>query len=136
MSDLQKHLISKQQSDLLAKEYDKTNYEAINARRPKDKNDAKHFNYDLEVLQEYINLIREGMEKKGIKNKGIRVTLGKYADNNSDSRLNPKYQGYQTIFFSPHDMDSSLSEKIALKIADGEEEDLPNLNYGQICPPY
>lgn len=135
MSDLKKHLISKQQSDLLANEYEKTNYVAINAKRPSDKSDSKHFNYDLEVLQDYINMIREKMEKKGIKNKGIRVTLGKYPDNDSDSRLNPAYKGYQTIFFSPHDLDSSISEKNILKKAD-EEDDLPNLNYGQICPPY
>ena len=135
MSDLQKHLITKEHSDLLEKEYDRTNYLAINAQRPSEKSDAKHFTYDLEVLQEYLNLIREGMEKKGITKKGIRITLGKYPESDSDSRLNPKYKGYQTIFFSAKDLDSNSERAVSRKSSE-EEDDLPNLNYGQICPPY
>ncbi|MDQ0475805.1 MULTISPECIES: hypothetical protein [Chryseobacterium] len=132
MSELEKHLIPKEESDLLATEYDKTNYAAINAKRSPEKPDSKYYTYDLEILQEYINMIREGMEKRGIKNKGIRITLGKYPEDQFDPRLNPLYKGYQTIFFSAEDMDAAKenSEKVS------NPEDLPGLNFGQLYPPY
>lgn len=133
MSSLQKHLITKREGESLANEYEKSNYATINAKRPNAKPDSKTYTYDLEVLQEYINLIRDGMEKKGIKNKGIRVTLGKYPDTGFDPRLNPLYKGYQTIFFSAHDMDSPSKNKSVPCDDDGEE--LPDMNYGQLCPP-
>ncbi len=135
MSNLEKHLITREESKLLATEYEKSNYTAINEKRPAKKPDSKSYIYDLDVLQDYINLIREGMEKMGIKNKGIRISLGKYPDNVFDPRLDPLYNGYQTIFFSPENMDSS-QEKESLRRGDDDTEELPNLNYGQLCPPY
>ena len=134
MSNLEKHLITKKESDLLASEYEKTNYGEINAKRPANKPDAKHFSYDLEVLQDYINLIREEMGKRGVNKKGIRVTLGKYPDDNFDPRLDPIYSGYQTIFFSAENMDSA--EQIESVSRTNDLEDLPQMNYGQIRPPY
>ncbi|MGA9212199.1 hypothetical protein [Kaistella sp.] len=133
MSELGKHLITKKETDVLATEYEKTNYAAINTKRPATKPDSKYYTYDLEVLQEYINMIREGMEKTGIKNKGIRITLGKYPEDHFDPRLNSAYSGYQTIFFSPEDLDSS---KQKISAGTDDREGLPNLNFGQICPPY
>lgn len=135
MNELKKHLISKKESSLLASEYEKSNYDAINAKRPAKKPDSKTYTYDLEVLQDYINLIREGMEKGGVKNKGIKITLGKYPENSLDPRLNPKYKGYQTIFFSPEDLDHS-SKEAKSAMHESEDEELPDLNYGQLCPPY
>lgn len=134
MSELEKHLITKKESNLLLAEYDKSNYAAINEKRPGKKPDSKSYTYDLDVLQDYINLIRDGMEKLGIKNKGVRINMGKYPDNSSDPRLDPIYKGYQTIFFSPENLDSS-ADRTNLR-AVGDEEDLPNLDYGQLCPPY
>ena len=134
MSNLEKHLITKKESDLLASEYAKTNYGAINAKRPANKPDAKHFSYDLEVLQDYINLIREEMGKRGVTKKGIRITLGKYPDDNFDPRLDPIYSGYQTIFFSAENMDSA--DQIESVSRTNDLEDLPQINYGQIRPPY
>ncbi|WP_126337105.1 hypothetical protein [Kaistella antarctica] len=134
MSNLEKHLITKKESDLLASEYEKTNYGAINSKRPANKPDARHFSYDLEVLQDYINLIREEMGKRGVNKKGIRVTLGKYPDNNFDPRLDPICSGYQTIFFSAENMDSA--EQIESVSRTNDLEDLPQMNYGQIRPPY
>ena len=135
MSNLEKHLISKKESKLLAVEYEKSNYEAINQKRPADKPDSKVYIYELEVLQDYINLIRDGMEKKGIKNKGIKITLGKYPEHDSDRRLNPIYKGYQTIFFSEENLGFSMGNDQASRRGQ-EGEELPDLNYGQICPPY
>lgn len=134
MSSLQKHLITKKEGESLADEYERSNYAIINAKRPSEKPDSKTFTYDLEILQEYINLIRDGMEKKGIKNKGIRITLGKYPDSGFDPRLNPLYKGYQTVFFSPHDLDSTSRTKS--DHADNPGEELPDMNFGQLCPPY
>ena len=134
MSNLEKHLITNKESAILAEEYEKSNYVAINAKRPTKKPDSKTYTYDLEVLQDYINLIREGMEKKGIKNKGIKISLGQYPEGGFDSRLDPIYNGYQTIFFSAEDLDSPKGK------AGSEDEDdpegLPNLDFGQLCPPY
>lgn len=134
MSNLEKHLITGRKADELAKAYEKSNYIAINDKRPGQKPDSKYYIYDLEVLQDYLNLIREGMEKRGIKNKGVRISLGKYPDNGFDPRLNPLYNGYQTIFFSAENLDS-VSEKEHAKGTESQEE-LPNLDFGQLCPPY
>lgn len=134
MSNLKKHLITKREGKSLADEYERINYDAINARRPSSKPDSKFYIYDLEVLQEYINLIRDGMEKIGIKNKGIKVTLGKYPESGFDPRLDPLFNGYQTIFFSAHDLDSSRQNKSA--DSDESREELPLMNFGQLCPPY
>lgn len=134
MSNLEKHLITNKESAILAEEYEKSNYVAINAKRPTKKPDSKTYTYDLEVLQEYINLIREGMEKKGIKNKGIKISLGQYPERGFDSRLDPIYNGYQTIFFSAEDLDSPKGKAGS---EDGDDpEGLPNLDFGQLCPPY
>ena len=134
MSNLEKHLITKKETDVLANEYDKTNYGAINAKRPANKPDAKHFSYDLEVVQDYINLIREEMSKRGVAKKGIRITLGKYPDGNFDPRLDPIYNGYQTIFFSAENMDSGEQSESLSRT--NELEDIPQMDYGQIRPPY
>lgn len=134
MKDLEKHLITKEESSLLTSEYDKSNYAAINAKRPGKKPDSKSYIYDLEILQDYINLIRDGMDKKGVKKKGIKINLGKYPDNGFGDRLNPMYKGYQTIFFSPENMDPA-SASLSLR-DDSDVEELPNLDYGQLCPPY
>ena len=134
MKDLENHLITKEESSVLASEYEKSNYAVINAKRPGKKPDSKSYVYDLEILQDYINLIREEMEKRGVKKKGIKINLGKYPDNGFGDRLNPIYKGYQTIFFSPVNMDSaSVAERIC---DDSDLEKLPNLDYGQLCPPY
>ena len=133
MSKLDQHLIGSTESKILVDEYDKSNYVAINARIPAEKPDSKTITYDLEILQDYINLIREGMEKMGIKNKGIKVNFGKYPEKEFDPRLNPLYKGYQTIFFSPEDLDSTHKKQNIGK--ERGPEDLPNLDFGQLCPP-
>ena len=134
ISDLKMHLITKAEGEALASEYERSNYAAINEKRPAKKPDSKSFCYDLEILQEYINLIREGMDKKGITNKGIRITLGKYPDNTVDERLDPIYKGYQTIFFSAENRDAFHENERSNRNSD--LEDLPNMNYGEIRPPY
>ena len=41
MSNLEKHLITREESKLLATEYEKSNYTAINEKRPAKKPDSK-----------------------------------------------------------------------------------------------
>ncbi|WP_226064779.1 hypothetical protein [Kaistella polysaccharea] len=132
MSDLEKHLITGEDCQILAKEYERTNYAVINNSRKHDKPDSKYYTFDLEVLQDYINVIREGLEKKGIKNKGIRVNLGKYPEERFNEKLDPAYLGYQTVFFSATSIepDSMISPQRT-----EDEKDLPGLNFGQLCPP-
>ena len=74
------------------------------------------------------------MGKRGVTKKGIRITLGKYPDDNFDPRLDPIYSGYQTIFFSAENMDSA--DQIESVSRTNDLEDLPQMNYGQIRPPY
>lgn len=133
MSNLKKHLINSRESQQLSHEYESSNYAAINEGRPSAKPDAKTFIYDLEVLQEYINLIREGLEKNGVKNKGVKVSLGKYPEAGFTDRLDPKFKGYQTIFFSAVNLDDAENSNDSDKENGGE--DLPHLDFGQLCPP-
>lgn len=136
MSNLKNHLIDSKQAEILSKIYEQSNYAEINKKRDSSKPDSKYYTYDLEVLQDYINLIRVEMEKKGIRKKGIRITLGKYPEKSFDARLNPNYLGYQTIFFSPENLEVSISGKAMANTPDsGGVSDLPNLDFGGICPP-
>lgn len=133
MKNLNDHLLNSKQAEILSKEYERTNYSQINSSRPSGKPDSKHYIYDLEVLQEYINLIRDDMEKRGIRRKGIRISLGKYPDISFDPRLNPDFLGYQTIFFSAENMDGfSVTNRVeSAPVPDG-----PVLDFGTISPPY
>ncbi|MBF8456323.1 hypothetical protein IV494_03930 [Kaistella sp. G5-32] len=139
MSNLEKHLISAQQSSILAEEYAKTNYVEINSRRPASKPDSKMYSIDLDVLQEYLKLISGEMDKRGIKNKGVQVCLGKYPEDLKDPKLNPEYLGYQMIFFSPTDLNRGQSDNRNVIIemdASANLDDIPDLNYMNITPPY
>lgn len=136
MSNLKDHLIDAKQAEILSKEYEASNYAAINRSRTPSNPDSRFYIYDLEVLQDYINLIRTEMEKIGIRKKGIRISLGKYPEKKFDSRLNPDYLGYQTIFFSAENMDVPDSKKAVATMVDSESiAGLPNLDFGGICPP-
>lgn len=135
MSNLEKHLMSPDQSIILAEEYLRTNYVEINSRRPASKPDSKTYSIDLEVLKEYLKLIDEEMEKRGITNKGVRVTLGKYPENLKDPKLNPEYLGYQMIFFSPTDLDENQNKSIN-KEASPKSDEIPDLNYMNVTPPF
>lgn len=132
MSNLQKHLITKGESEVLSREYDTSNYAAINKIRPAAKPDSKTYTYELEVLQDYINLIRDGLEKEGVKNKGIKISLGKYPESGFTDRLDPKYKGYQTVFFTAVDLDDKSENESDKKKGSGG---LPGLDFGQLCPP-
>lgn len=132
MSNLQKHLITKGESEVLAREYEISNYAAINKIRPAAKPDSKTYTYELEVLQDYINLIRDGLEKEGVKNKGIKISLGKYPESGFTDRLDPKYKGYQTVFFTAVDLDDKSENESDKKKGSGG---LPGLDFGQLCPP-
>jgi hypothetical protein len=106
-SNLSDHLIDRAQADLLEKEYENSNYLMINNSRQPDKPESKYYTYDLEVLQDYINFAREEMEKLGIKKKGIRISMGKYPQRGFDARLDAKFNGYQTVFISAENLDTS-----------------------------
>lgn len=138
MSKLENHLINSKECEKLVSEYDQSNYKEINRHRSPQKPDSKTYSIDLEVLQDYLKLISSEMEKKGIKKKGVLISLGKYPEKSSDPKLNPEYLGYQTVFISPVDLNGSANE--SKESPDEETEDtslaaLPNLNYMNLCPP-
>ncbi|WP_304344762.1 hypothetical protein [Chryseobacterium koreense] len=142
MSNLEKHLISVESCKVFAKQYESTNYSEINSKRPSGKPDSKEYTYELDVLKEYIMLIEAEMEKRGVKNKGIKVTMGKYPEDYDAPNFDPKYRGYQTIFFSPVDLDRPSADP-AISNEFGKDSlgvdapgEIPNMDYGQICPPF
>lgn len=138
MKDLEQHLLSSKQSKVLAETYDRTNYAEINKSRSPEKPDSKMYTVELSILKEYLKLIEDEMDKHGIKEKGVRVTLGKYPVKSDDPKLDPKYLGYQTIFFSAVDLDNHAEKNTgntSNKDA-GSTEDIPDMNYMHITPPW
>lgn len=139
MSNLEKHLIGSQECELLAKAYEKTNYAEINKTRQAGKPDSLMYTIELEVLQDYLKLISSEMEKNGIKNKGVKVSLGKYPEKSTDPKMNPKHLGYQMIFFSPTDLDEKSNTKMNVEVPHenvNNMADIPNLNYMNLTPPH
>lgn len=139
MSNLDKHLISAKECSVLAENYEKSNYAEINSKRPTSKPDSKTYSIDLEVLQDYLKMISFEMDMKGIKEKGVKVTLGKYPENSKDVKLKPEYLGYQMIYFSPVDLgNTQKADKTNTTELDGSLnlDDLSNLNYMNITPPF
>lgn len=137
MKDLNQHLMSAKESKILVAEYDNSNYAQINKNREDGKPDSKMYTIDLSILKDYLNMIEEKMENQGIQNKGVRVTMGKYPLKTDDPKINAKYLGYQTIFFSAVDLDGKELQNNLAK-SDQElaaPEEIPNMNYMHITPP-
>ena len=134
MSNLDKHLISSERCQILANEYDTSNYVAINSKRPANKPDSREYIFELSVLKDYLNYIEDEMEKMGIRDKGIKVRLGKYPTTDRDPDLDKEYLGYQTIFFAPTELERDFQDNEESKA--GGVKDLPGMNYGHIRPPY
>ncbi len=97
-----KKLITYEQAEVLFDEYSNTNYKLINEVRPNDLPDSRSYWYSLEDLENYLNYVKTMGRKKGYKNLGIRIYLGKYP---KGEKISPKQkdgsQGYQTIFMIP-----------------------------------
>lgn len=138
MSKLEKHLISSRECSKLVKNYDETIYREINRSRPPSQPESKIYTLELEVLQDYLKMISEEMDKLGIKNKGVKINLGKYPDSSSDPKLDPDFLGYQMVFISPADLDQK-SQTMLDATSQGNlnrgVEDISNLNYMNISPP-
>lgn len=138
MSNLNQHLIDPTLTAPLAEEYVKSNYAEINRKRPAAKPDSRTYSMELEVLQEYLKLISSEMDKRGIKSKGIKVTMGKYPEKSTDPKLKAEYLGYQMIFFSPIDL-GTRNDKNLEATQDSNSfvlGEIPDLNYMNITPPY
>ena len=139
MSNLEKHLMTAQQGKVLADEYAKSIYAEINKGRPANKPDSKIYSLELDVLEDYLKYIRAEMEKRGIAEKGVQITLGKYADVSKDPKLNPEYYGYQMVFIGPIDLsqrnceDNNQTDELC---SDANLDDVPNLNYMHLSPPH
>lgn len=138
MSKLEKHLISSRACVPLADDYDRTIYAEINKNRPAAKPESKHYTIELEVLQDYLKMVSDEMDKKGIINKGIRFNLGKYPEKSDDPRLDPDFLGYQMVFVSPVELQNMSKLTTESQPDDSQSkscDDLPNLNYMNISPP-
>ncbi len=131
MGDLNRHLIGTARQEELRNEYLETNYAFINANRPMEEPDSLDYSFDLDVLQDYLNYVKEKAGELGITNIKIKVEMGKYPNNSTDSKLNPAYKGYQTIYFVAADGNSSPYPGECENISQIE-----GLNFSSICPPY
>lgn len=137
MSNLSQNLISPEKCAALANEYYKSTYADINRNRPDDKPDSKEYIFQLSVVKEYIQFIESEMQRKGIRNMGIKVSMGKYPENASDPQLDPRLKGYQTVFFQAADLDSK--EQITAQdhnTKGSPATEIPGMNYGNLRPPY
>lgn len=132
--ELKAHLITPEQGNILAAEYENNNYKIINQQRKTP--DAKQIYYDIDVLEEYIQYVKAEAKSKGISDIGITVSFGQYpVDANFDKRLNPKYLGYQTIFLKPT---SKSLQKSTKKSMDNPQDPsgINPLDFGQLTPPH
>ncbi|MEC5156455.1 hypothetical protein [Chryseobacterium sp. MP_3.2] len=137
MSNLKDHLLTAAESKVFAEYYELSNYKEINSRRPVDSPDSKTYSIDLNILKEYIALIETEMHKKGIINKGIKVTMGKYPQKSDDVKIRPEYLGYQTIFFSAIDLGNiEMKTNNITSLLEDDAEDIPDMNYMNITPPF
>ncbi len=133
---LKDHLIDRKKSEILKNEYLESNYRTINTSRPYDKPDSRMYTFDLDIMQQYLDLIRDEMEKQGIRKKGIRITMAKYPTADF-SDVKPKYAGYQTIVISAADLDA-VPENTEGKqgFVEPASLDIPEMNFSTITPPY
>lgn len=137
MTLLSNHLLSLKEAYALEKEYDSHNYKKINANRPKP--DAKEIYYDIEVLENYLKYAKAEAKKQGIHDLGIVVTFAQYPEAGF-SKVDPKYNGYQTVFFKTvkkRGNNSAKSSTQALQLKSNSEDiaDIDALDYGQSTPP-
>lgn len=139
MKDLDRHLMSSKESKILVEEYDKTNYAEINSNREPGKPDSKMYTLELHILRANLDMIEIEMEQRGIENKGVRVTMGKYPLKSDDPKVNVNYLGYQTIFFSAVDLDENGKNSSLAKSENQEKgaaADIPDMNYLHLTPPW
>lgn len=132
-SNLKEHLITEKLAEELAKNYEKTNYSSINARRPAEKPDAKEFKFSFEVLDAYFTLLKSQISKDEYKKLTISIQLGQYPEDRVVGPLqDPRTKGYQTVCLMPVFDESSLENKTTDTSAAAP---LPGLNFAGLCPP-
>lgn len=119
--------INEQQQNQLKENYLVSNYALINANRPAGNPDSLHYSYDLSILMDYLDYVKAESQKLGLKNVKIRINMGKYPEQNFDSRLNPNFLNHQTIFITAVREDESGKEHIVSSI--------DSLDFAELCPP-
>lgn len=127
------HLIDRKIAQILASEYENGNYKLINANR-KDP-DSREVYYDLDVLEGYLDFVKQEASKRGIKNPGVKVVMGQYPkDQVVDRRQEEMCKGYQTSYLIP------VENKAISKAQSGDDGDgmgdVPALNLGTLTPPH
>lgn len=132
-----KFLIKKEDMNKLEKAYMDGNYAIVKNSRG-NFSDSKYVEYDLEVLQSYLQYVAEKARAEGVKQPKIRIAFGQYPKNDVISKeQNSKYKGYQTVFIVPVDerngekdpVDSTNATNNMMRGTDG-------LDYGTLKPPY
>lgn len=127
MKTFKDYCISIQQQEILKQNYIESNYALINADRPEGDPDSLTFSYDINILLEYLEYVKNETQKKGISKTKIRISLGKYPQQNFDSRLDPDFLNHQTLFFNAVEVEAEGKEKII--------QDIDALDFADLCPP-
>jgi len=78
-----------------------TNSRGASISRSIGSEDTCEFVYSVEELQEFLDYVKEGSEKEGIANPGVRIYFGAYSGN---------YSNRATIFLAPTKGEDSDSE--------------------------
>lgn len=101
MKDISKKLISVDKAREL-----QANWEANQAKALKenDLKDVREFLFDLEELQEYINLVRDKSKEQGIENPGIRIYFGAYSEESGND---------STVFLAPTKTSTSQIKQLS-----------------------
>ncbi len=142
--DYKKKLITKDQEKVLYDNYTQFNYLYINEKR-NGVPDSREYYYTLDELQGYLNFVQSEAKAKGYSDVGIKIKMGQYPQKDAFTNMNPKYQGYQTIYLVPTKGGSSVKTAQVNPTPDpdpspspfGEETaDIPSLNLVRMGPPF
>lgn len=125
MSNLEEHLLNSDSERLLRATYEENNYAAVNGTRPAGNPDSLTCSFDLGLMQQYLDYVRNEAQEREISNVKITVCFAQYPDYDFDPRLNPAYKGYQTVL---------------LRAGRGDDDTpiagISALNFGNLHPPY
>lgn len=126
MKTFEDYRITIEQQEILSEQYRQTNYAYINAHRRIDDPDSLTYTYDLDILLQYLNYVQRESQRLGKDKVKIRINLGKYPENNFDSRLNPDFLNHQTIFLNAVNEENQREEIIT---------EIDAMDFAELCPP-
>ena len=128
MGTLEDHLIDEEKRSILSDEYSAKNYTVINNARGEEGPDSRFYTFDLAVMEEFLQYVKDAAEAGNLEDVKIRISMGQYPENAViDERQDPLYKGYQTIFIEGGTIDGE--EFVPISGIDG-------LDFSTLIPPH